>query len=227
MVNPELFAAYRDALSGCGTLVRAAVEAILGSIPEGATEAQAAALLLQAYPDELTRHGIIAADLARQFYQEQRDLEDGLETDYTARAAGEIPRLWGIEDVREAVTGARGTGLGALPGKAVKRTMQRADQTIYENSRRDPAHPRWAIVPHPGACLWCVMIGSRGFEYRTSMTADAQRHANCKCTPVCDFADDPHLDGYDPRALKDRYDQALAAGEIDTTGKALGAIGRT
>ena len=83
--------------------------------------------------------------------------------------------------------------------------MGYADATIQGNAMADPAHPRWALVPHAGACDWCRMIGSRGFVFKSSATAGAERHPSCRCIPVADFSDSPALDGYDPAALYDEY----------------------
>ena len=93
----------------------------------------------------------------------------------------------------------------ALAARAVQRAMGYADATIQGNAMADPAHPRWALVPHAGACDWCRMIGSRGFVFKSSATAGAERHPSCRCIPVADFSDSPALDGYDPAALYDEY----------------------
>ena len=53
------------------------------------------------------------------------------------------------------------------------------------------------------------MVCSRGFDYVSKGTAESQRHANCKCTPVVEFdVENPKLEGYDPDALYDEYDNA-------------------
>ena len=93
----------------------------------------------------------------------------------------------------------------ALAARAVQRAMGYADATIQGNAMADPARPRWALVPHAGACDWCRMIGSRGFVFKSSATAGAERHPSCRCIPVADFSDSPALDGYDPAALYDEY----------------------
>lgn len=224
MVDPELFARYQQALGTNADLAKRAVEELLAKL-EGLTWLDQAQYLLANYPKLVKAYGKVAADVARQFYQEQRD-SSNLETDYVAQSAQPIPEQWLQEDVSDAFTGNHGMSVAKLPGKASKRAMQRADETIGYNARRDGAHPWWAIVPNSGACAFCVMVGSRGFVYHTNNTADAQRHSNCKCTIVCDFdTDNPALDGYNPGKLYDQYLGDLAAGIVTTHGSSIGSIG--
>lgn len=228
MVDPELFERYRKALGANADLTEAAVRGLLERL-DGMTELEQAEYLMANYPKLVTAYGKVAADVARQFYQEQRDAHFEGDEDaegYEAQAARPIPERWGAEDVRDAFTGDHGMSVGALPGKAVKRVMERADETIIRNADRDPARPKWAVVPRWDACAWCVMVGSRGFVYRSELTADAQRHANCKCAVVADFdAKDPRLAGYDPDALYERYREDLADGTVTTHGSSIGSIG--
>lgn len=224
MVDPELFEKYQQALSTNADLTKLAVEELLSHL-DGLTSLEQAEYLLANYPKLVRAHGKVAADVARQFYQENRDASD-LDTDYVAQSAQPISEQWLQEDVSDAFTGNHGMTVEKLPGKASKRAMQRADETIGYNARRDRAHPWWAIVPNPGACAFCVMVGSRGFVYHTNNTADAQRHLNCKCAVVCDFdTDNPALDGYDPGKLYDQYLGDLAEGIVTSRGSSIGSIG--
>ncbi len=224
MVDAELFARYQQALGTNADLTSRAVEAIVARL-DGLTPLEQAEYLMANYPKLVKAHGKVAADVARQFYQEQRDGSD-LDTDYVAQSSRPIPEQWLAEDVSDAFTGNHGMTVAKLPGKASSRTMQRADETIGYNARRDRAHPRWAIVPKLGACAFCVMVGSRGFVYHTNNTADAQRHLNCRCAVVCDFdTDNPALEGYDPGKLYDQYLGDLAEGIVTTHGSSVGSIG--
>ncbi|MBR3385946.1 MAG: hypothetical protein IKG69_12210 [Atopobiaceae bacterium] len=224
MVDPELFERYRQALGTNADLTKRAVEELLSRL-DGLTPLEQAEYLMANYPKLVKAYGRVAADVARQYYQEQRDGSD-LDTDYVAQSAQPIPEQWLQEDVSDAFTGNHGMTVAKLPGKASKRAMQRADETIGYNARRDKAHSWWAIVPNPGACAFCVMVGSRGFVYHTNNTADAQRHSNCKCVVVCDFdTENPALDGYDPGKLYDQYLGDLAEGIVTTHGSSIGSIG--
>ena len=227
MVDPKLFARYRKALGTNADLAKRAVEDMLAKMG-GMSPQQQAALLLSEYPRLVREYGKVAADVARQYYQESRDKyfegDDGAE-EYTAQCAQAIPSQWALEDVQEAANGSHGTML-MIPGKAVKRVMERADQTLIQNAGRDPAHPKWAVVPKLTACAWCVMIGSRGFVYKSDLTADAQRHNNCQCAIAVDFdTDNPSLKGDDPKALYERYQQDLANGTVTTSGSSIQSIG--
>ena len=86
--------------------------------------------------------------------------------------------------------------------------MEQADETLLQNARRDPARPKWALVPHSGACGWCAMLASNGFVYASESTANKSRHPNCRCRPVVDFDDDPLLEGYDHGRYEREYFKA-------------------
>lgn len=163
--------------------------------------------LLDAYPALARRYGAAAASAAIQFYRELREPSgvpgayEPMMPEAQARAVLESDARWAMgAQFRD---GADRERLARdLSGSLTRRVYQGADDALTTNARRDPAHPRWAIVPHAGACAWCVMIGSRGFVYKSRKTALAQRHRNCRCTPVVDFdRSNPHLDGYDPERL--------------------------
>lgn len=96
-------------------------------------------------------------------------------------------------------------------------------QTIKENARRDRRHDskgvRFARVSQPGCCAWCALLSSRGYVYRSDDTADAASHYNkhtgkltCKCEIIPEFERGSNrIEGYDPDALYDRYDDARRA----------------
>lgn len=103
-----------------------------------------------------------------------------------------------------------------LVGRAVKRVYEQADNTIISNARRDPARPKWALVPSIGACGLCIMLGSLGFYYSKKSTAASARHTNCRCATVVDFdTKNPHLKGYDQDGLYERYRTCRDAIEKD------------
>lgn len=213
MVDPELFERYQKALGTNADLCKKAVEALLSKL-EGLTPLEQAEYLLANYPKLVQAYGRAAADVARQFYQEQRDRHfegDDDASEYTAQTAAPIQESWAYEDVQKAAS----DGIGYLLKVAVRRVMQRADQTIAYNVGHDPARPRWAIVPHMGACGWCVMVASNGWAY-SERSVNAQRHDGCKCSVAVDFdRDSPLLAGYDPDELRRQYARGIddAGGE--------------
>lgn len=206
MVDPELFARYQQALGTNADLTKKAVEELLAKL-DGLTQLEQAEYLLANYPKLVKAYGRVAADVARQYYQESRDAhfaEDEETSEYVAQSAPPVQERWAAEDVRKAVE----DGLGYLPKVAVRRVMQRADQTLAYNIRRDTARARWAIVPHPGACGWCVLVAGNGWAY-SERSVNAQRHDGCKCSVAVDFdRDKPELAGYDPKAMQQAYADA-------------------
>lgn len=203
MVDAELFERYRKALDAVATLAKSATEDLVSKMA-GLEPKQQAALLLSRYPELVRRYGKLAAEVAREYYQMSRDEWDPDEG-YAAQQAHEVEFGWAAEDVSKAAR----DGVDILPGISVRRCYQRADETISYNASRDPAHPRWALVPHPGACGWCVMVSSNGWAY-SERGVNAQRHDNCRCAVAVDFdRDDPSLAGYDVDALRAQYRQGV------------------
>lgn len=80
-----------------------------------------------------------------------------------------------------------------LFGSTQRLVLQPARETVWDNTQR--AKTTFARVPKPGACDWCLMLGSRGAVYdestvltitgRSSRTsgrpAGLRYHDNCKC----------------------------------------------
>ncbi|MBR3318758.1 MAG: hypothetical protein IKG21_13150 [Atopobiaceae bacterium] len=211
MADKELFDQYEHALRTIATLAHDKTSDLVSRIDyDVMTPEQCAAALLAEYPEIVRTYGIAAADIAREYYQQERELamlEDEYGS-YDALPANPGAYEWAVEDVRKSAA----AGVDMLPGEALRRIYQRADRTIAENARRDPAHPMWAIIPHPGACGWCLMVAANGWSYSSQRAANAQRHSNCRCSVAIDFnRDHPSLEGYDPDAYYDVYDQALQA----------------
>lgn len=202
MVDRELYEAYSRALATLSDAAEAELRRALAEYEtlERDRDYVAAAAL---YHRIVGRFGRVASEVAREFYQRQRDASD-LDSDYVAQQAPEIPGRFCAQDATEA----RAMSSAAaewLVGKGSHRVMENADFTIGYNARRDPAHPMWAVVPHPGACGFCVMVASNGW-FMAKRPVNAQRHSHCRCSVVADFdVDNPALEGYDPDALQDLY----------------------
>jgi hypothetical protein len=212
MVDRELYEAYSRALATLSDAAEAELRRALAEYEtlERDRDYVAAAAL---YHRIVGRFGRVASEVAREFYQRQRDASD-LDSDYVAQQAPEIPGGFCAQDATEA----RAMSSAAaewLVGKGSRRVMENADFTIGYNARRDPAHPMWAIVPGPLACGFCLMVASNGW-YMHSKPVDAKRHPHCKCTVVADFdTDEPSLEGYDPDALQKLYSDAASNVESD------------
>ena len=87
-----------------------------------------------------------------------------------------------------------------------------ANMSVVENGRRDPKRVRYARVP-TGAetCDFCLMLASRGFVYQSEGTASASHcHSSCDCR-VTPGWDGMEVEGYDPQAIYDRWQDAIDA----------------
>lgn len=220
MIDRDLFDSYDTALNALDDLTRRAVEYMVKRY-EGYPDDMLQNALEANLPATVQFFGREAAYAALDFYRKERaSLQDA--GDFTPKPAEVIQESWIHEDVAKAMepqhkgTSDR-TGLANnLAGKMMRRVRDRADRTITLNSERDPLKPRWAIVPHAGACPWCIMYASWGFHYASESSAKSQRHANCKCVVVKDSdTENPVLEGYDPDGMRERL---LRCGEDAGTG---------
>lgn len=212
MIARAAFEEYARALNVNIDLMGGAFEELY-RLCEGLSAKEAKALIKDAYRRIVREHGAYASAAATQFYREQREAAD-IGEPYEASAF--MPDDEGLlaYDAREATLGAFAPDktVASLFSTGTQRVMECADFTLAENAMADPARPKWALVPHAGACGWCVMVSSNGFFYASEATAKSQRHPNCKCTPVVDFdVLSPSLEGYDPAALYRRYKDARDA----------------
>lgn len=213
-VDDELYGRYSSALEkSCGLArrdVSRVVEASAGDL-DALRDA-----LLTSYPAIVEKYGDLAASSAMEFYEESREL---------AKAPGPYSPVMADADPRDALernvrysmgdyygTGDKAALTSKLGDSAQRHVMNAAERTLVANAKRDRAHPRWALVPHAGACPYCMMLGSRGFAYKSKDTAMASRHDGCGCTPVVDFdRKSPKLKGYDPDALYREWHEAEMA----------------
>lgn len=143
------------------------------------------------------KYGAIAATVAKEFYE-------------TARAKvvnlpGYDPQIYPYDPNISADTGKFLSDLNS--GKTVeqaaatagemlhRRTYEAADNTLAENAKADPAHPKMRLVPHPGACAWCGLLAMREWDYDSNQPI--QRHGDCKCIVIVDFEHDPNYQNAD------------------------------
>lgn len=206
MVDRELFEAYRDALGASADMAKACVGNLVARYSGELTAAE----LSQVYAALVKKLGTFAAQAALEFYRAQRELSE---------AAGEYEaKAYAPDDTALLAYDAAHSTPAQLPGIAVQRVLTYADETIYRNGDADPAGVRYAVVPHPGACGWCLMVGANSWGYRSRTSAENQRHPNCKCSVVADFdVKNPSLDGYDPAELQKRYSEARKAVSSDVS----------
>lgn len=208
MVDEELFNSYRTALGANADLAKMACEQLVAEYSGSLTKSE----LSEVYAALVRKLGQYSAQVALEFYEALRE-KAGVSEEYAPKTfepdnSGLL--AWDVSNQTAA----------QLPGTAAQRVMQYADETIYANGSADPAHPVYALVPHAGACGWCLMIGSQSWFTTRKDAAENTRHANCKCTVVADFdTRNPSLKGYDPVALQKTYAQARKAVEADARGQ--------
>ena len=215
MIPTALYDAYTTALTENDRQARAALAAIVAQLDPSDVDGIRDALL-EAYPALVRLYGTRAAQVALEFYMGVRQAQE-VSTPFSAY----LPTEEFVEVDREAVADVRREVGGLYSGKtsidsfvskmqglATKRTMSMSDYTLHALANADPAHPKVALLPHPGACGWCVLLGARGFSNSEKAMVN-MRHDGCKCTTVVDFEiDNPALEGYDPHEYYEIYDES-------------------
>ena len=215
MIPTALYDAYTTALTENDRQARAALAAIIAQLdPEDINGVRDT--LLEAYPALVKLYGERAAQVALEFYAGVREAQKVPDLFYMSLPTDEFELVEqdAVADVRREVGGlysgksTMDSFTSNMQKLATKRTIGMADTTLNQLAMADPAHPKVALVPHAGACGWCVLIGSRGFT-NAEKAMDNMRHDGCKCTKVVDFdRKNPALQGYDPDELYGYYDDA-------------------
>lgn len=214
MISRERFGRYAVALSRNAEMAIEELDGIFAEYLSAIAQEDLEALLSELMPALADKYGRRAAAVAKEFYAEFRAaMEDAREFEPVARGAdADSVRRASLSALRDS-SSMRALN-STLAGILVRHVNGAADETMVWNARSDPAHPKWALVPRSGACGFCLLIASRGFDYSSS--GKVARHNNCKCATVVDFSDDPALEGYDPSALQRLYREAK--GSIDNDG---------
>jgi hypothetical protein len=173
-------------------------------------------VLILAAVATVTKWGNVAGTIAADFYDQSRALA-GVGGNY--RAEVQAINTSAVEGTTRRLAGSLWTDTpeAALPGlreSAAHFAVQASDATMAQAAIRDPQKVRVARVPGSLApCEYCVMLASRGFIYYSTDTAAAAtaKHHACYCTFVPSWdTSNPHLDGYDPKELKDRWESGAA-----------------
>lgn len=201
MIGEELANGYATALDAtCDLLERAVMQ--ISALLDGDTTEEA---LRTAYAALVAEYGSYTAQIAVEFYTSARAAAN-VTAQYSATAAATTQQWLLTMDVNDAMKAA--SVLETLKGRAVQRVMERADDTLLTNAAQDPAHPLWAIVPQAGACAFCRLVASNGYQYASESRAEraAYRHPHCRCKVVLDFDPaNPGCPGYDWKKYRDEY----------------------
>lgn len=214
--------AFRTSTGDVAAIVEYEVRQFWPTIDTASPEAARAAL--DAYLPSLVRaYGESAALVAADFFDQQR-AEASAAGNYTARMADPA----GVEQVQGAnrwavgplVAGDAVQALANAVQAARRLAIQPARLTVAHNAAADPARPGWARIPTGSeTCAFCLMLASRGAQYRSADSAGRMNsyHADCDCIPTPFWGDQPYPHGYDPDALYQRYRSARDAAASGST----------
>lgn len=131
------------------------------------------------------------------------EMYDGYDTQEITAAARSV--------AEEVAMGRNTVPLSNLMSNIASGEMKKANErTMRNNARRDPSKPRYCIVPAPGACAFCQMRASLGYQYPDR--ANIESHSGCTCAAVQVYSGQK-VQGYDPSDYLDKYNAAKDAYE--------------
>lgn len=163
-------------------------------------EAEAADMVERAYALE-THYGEAAATLSCEMY------------DAIAEAQGaQVPpaepaptATYG--ETAKAVYGTLKNGHSTVAATTSRLVKQAGADTMLQNAARDGAEFAW--IPMGDTCAFCLTLASRGWQRQSKKARDRHAshiHANCDCEYCVRFDGKSTVDGYDPDALREKYD---------------------
>ena len=155
-----------------------------------------------------------AAVISANFYTLAREYATGKVYDGAFVDSGRVP-----EATRQAVTdffATDGATRESVTEKLIDRlgyeTRRASGECIMRNGQSDKLRPRYARVPSGSdTCPFCLMLASRGFVYHSARLAGQLNHYhnNCDCRIVPGFDGFTEVEGYDPEACYDAWQQSL------------------
>lgn len=176
--------------------------------------------LLEAMPSLVARFGEVAATVAADWYEAQREAAEVARTfavhlaDVADTGSIQASTRWSSGPLFQAEPDRVAT-LARLVQVLDDKALGQGKRTLVVNAQRDPAKPKVARVPVGKTCAWCRMLGSRGAVYASDASALAGSHARCDCVPVTLWAGSDLPGSYDPDGL---YDDYAAAAERAKSG---------
>lgn len=125
--------------------------------------------------------------------------------------AAEVAATASYTDTAKAVTYANGIGQQMIPGAVEMLVKQAGEDTMLKNAVRDGAEFAW--VPHGSeTCAMCITIASNGWRRASKKTMKGDHadhiHSSCDCEFAIRFDGKSSVEGYDPDALREMYDNA-------------------
>ena len=153
-----------------------------------------------------TRYGEASAALSAEMYDAVAELERA----FVAAAVPAETASYGTvaRTVRAVADESRNADMMA---NAVARLVKQAGaDTTLKNALRDGAEFAW--IPAGDTCAFCITLASRGWQ-RASRRAVKNGHAehihsNCDCTYAVRFDESTQVQGYDPDAYLEEYEDA-------------------
>lgn len=189
------------------------LEALFGQLV-GLSPGELFDALAVAVPVLVERFGDVAATVAADFYEAQRE---------AARVARRFsPPLaqvapvdalvssvrWSMVPVFRDVPEGRAEAFGRLSQVVDDRVIGQGKRTLVEAAQADPVTTRVARIPVGATCAWCRMLGSRGPVYSSQASALAASHPSCDCVASPVWARSEMPIDYDHRALYAEYQAA-------------------
>jgi hypothetical protein len=164
-----------------------------------------AAALKRFMPSLSEKYGLAAAELAAQWYEDERLAANapgryGVQVAETAPSS-QVEALagWGVSPMFSATPNAT-LALSNLAG-GLGRLVLGADRgTISQNALSDPARPVYTRIARSNGCAFCKMLATRGAVYGSSARAGgapalaelaAHYHDHCHCTVSVSWDSDP------------------------------------
>lgn len=194
-------------------LTRRELEALFARL-EGLPPARLFDALAVAVPLLVERFGEVAAMVAADFYEAQREAAR-VARRFTPALAPVSPvealvasLRWSMVPMFEERPDGRTEVVGRLLQVADDRVIGQGKRTLVEAAQSDPVRPRVARVPVGVTCAFCRMLAGRGAVYGSAASALAASHAGCDCvpTPMWDGSELP--DGFDPDTYRAEYEAA-------------------
>ena len=154
----------------------------------------------------------IAAAYAADFYDEIREFSVGERLGAAVDSGRKPEATEGF--IRAFADGVASKGivdsLALFTDRADYEIKRAAGECVYLNGELDSLDVRFARVPSGAeTCMFCIMLASRGFVYRskTSAGADGHYHPHCDCRIVPNFGEE-EIEGYDPDSLYEQWRDA-------------------
>ena len=223
MVPRSLIDGHAEALRGLSAAARADF-ADVWVVLDKSDPTKVREALCAYVPGLIDKYGWDAMAVAMEFYEKARHAEVPWE-DFMAIDESVNPsrlKFGGKMDAYERVRWACQYGFrdddpdamakvnGAVMGIIDSWVKNTDRHVLLVNARADSRVRRYFRIPAGKTCDWCLMLASNPTGYLTSDAASAASHDFCDCTimPAWKGAA-PHVEGYDPEALREEYDARL------------------